>query len=172
MFQDEARFGRMVRIRRCWSPAPMRPVVFNGYQREYTYVYGALSPKDGCFDWMLSEKMNTAQMETYLGQVSASHPNEHIIMVVDGASSHVSKELKKPENISLLRLPPYSPELNPCENIWDELREKLFPNRVYTSMEEVIKQLKEGVPRLAADSKRFQRIAGRDWIIDAISIAS
>jgi transposase len=172
MFQDEARFGRMVRLRKCWSPAPMRPVVSNGYQRQYTYVYGAVSPKDGRFEWMLSEKMNTMQMEAFLGQVSERYRDEHIVMVVDGASSHVNKALKKPANISLLQLPPYSPELNPCENVWDELREKLFPKRVYTSMEEVIKQLKEGVPKLAANTARLQSLTGRTWIIDAISIAS
>jgi len=45
MFQDEARFGRMARIRRCWAPAPLRPTVRNGYEREFTYVYGAVSPR-------------------------------------------------------------------------------------------------------------------------------
>ena len=44
MFQDEARFGRMARIRRCWAPAPLRPTVCNGYERQFTYVYGAVSP--------------------------------------------------------------------------------------------------------------------------------
>ena len=62
MFQDEARFGRMARIRRCWAPAPLRPVVFNGYEREFTYVYGSVSPLHGDLDWSLSQKMNTAQM--------------------------------------------------------------------------------------------------------------
>jgi hypothetical protein len=162
----------MVRLRKGWSPAPLRPVVANAYQRQYTYVYGAVSPKDGQFDWMLSEKMNTVQMEAFLGQVSASHPEESIVMVVDGASSHVNKALKLPGNIRLLQLPPYSPELNPCENVWDELREKLFPNRVYASMEEVIAQLKEGVPRLAAETGKLQKLTGRAWIINAISIAS
>ena len=172
MFQDGARFGRMVRLRKCWSPAPLRPVVFNAYQREYAYVYAAVSPKDGCFEWMLSEKMNTVQMQSYLAQVSEAYPEEFIVMVVAGASSHVSKALKIPGNMRLLQLPPYSPELNPCENLWDEIREKLFPSRVYSSMKEVIKQLKEGVPKLAAEAGKFQSIAGRDWIIDAISIAS
>src|SRR5450756_392141 len=59
MFQDEARFGRMVRIRRCWSPAPSRPKVDNGYQRKFTYVYGAVSPMQGELDWKISPQMNT-----------------------------------------------------------------------------------------------------------------
>ena len=50
MFQDEARFGRMVRIRRCWAPAPARPVMCNGYEREFGYVYGAVSPAEGQHD--------------------------------------------------------------------------------------------------------------------------
>ena len=55
-------------------------------------------------------------------------------MVVDGASSHVAKALVVPENIRLHRLPGYSPELNPQEHLWDELREKEFPNRVFSDM--------------------------------------
>jgi hypothetical protein len=106
MFQDEARFGRMVRIRRCWAPAPIRPVVDNGYEREFTYVYGAVSPKEGELDWMLCPKMDTERMGQFLAQVSAAHPEEFMLMVIDGASSHVAKALVVPENIRLYRLPP------------------------------------------------------------------
>jgi len=115
MFQDEARFGRMARIRRCWAPAPLRPVVCNGYEREFTYVYGSVSPMHGELDWSLSDKMNTAQMAAFLSQVSQAHPQEFLVMVVDGASSHRAKELIVPENVRLISLPGYSPELNPQE---------------------------------------------------------
>jgi hypothetical protein len=74
MFQDEARFGRMVRIRRCWSPAPSRPKVDNGYQRKFTYVYGAVSPMQGELDWKISPQMNTEQMNQFVVQVSQAHP--------------------------------------------------------------------------------------------------
>ena len=117
MFQDEARFGRMARIRRCWAPAPLRPVVANGYEREFTYVYGGVSPLQGELDWSLSDKMNTAQMGAFLAQVSQAYPQEFIVMVVDGASSHKAKELIVPENVRLIRLPSYSPELKPQEHI-------------------------------------------------------
>jgi len=168
MFQDEARFGRMVRIRKCWAPPSVRPVVFNGYERQFTYVYGAVSPADGHFEWMLSEKMNTVQMGAFLAQVSAAFPEEFIVMVVDGASSHVSKELAVPENVHLFRLPPYSPELNPTENVWDSLREKLFPNRVYASMEEVTSVLLEGLPAFAADKDALKSLTLWPWINDVI----
>lgn len=165
MFQDEARFGRMVRIRRCWAPSPLRPVVQNGYEREFVYVYGAVSPSEGQLDWMVSAKMNTEFMSAFLAQVHAAHPDEFIVMVVDGASSHVSKDLIIPENIRLLRLPPYAPELNPQEHIWDELREKEFPNRVFGEMAGVINQLHEGLPRLAADHQKLRSITAWPWIV-------
>ena len=91
MFQDEARFGRMVRIRRCWAPTPERPVVNNGYERQFVYVYGGVSPIEGELDWMICPKMNTERMGDYLSQVALAHPREFIVMVIDGASSHVAR---------------------------------------------------------------------------------
>ena len=165
MFQDEARFGRMVRIRRCWAPAPQRPVVDNGYEREFQYVYGAVSPLEGELDWRIGPIMNTEQMGTFLAQVSAAHPEDFIVMVVDGASSHVAKALVVPENIRLHRLPGYSPELNPQEHLWDELREKEFPNRVFSDMAGVVRTLETGLPRLAADRDRVRSICAWPWIV-------
>ncbi len=165
MFQDEARFGRMVRIRRCWAPAPQRPVVDNGYEREFQYVYGAVSPLEGELDWRICPIMNTEQMGIFLAQVSAAHPEDFIVMVVDGASSHVAKALVVPENIRLHRLPGYSPELNPQEHLWDELREKEFPNRVFSDMAGVVRTLETGLPRLAADQDRVRSICAWPWIV-------
>ncbi len=102
MFQGEARLGRMVRIRRCWAPSPERPVVCNGYEREFVYVHGVVSPIEGELDWMTCRQMNTERMTAFLAQVSAAHEKEFMLMVVDGASSHVSKDLLVPENIRLL----------------------------------------------------------------------
>ena len=82
---------------------------------------------------MISPKMNTGQMSCFLLQISTAHPDDFIIMVLDGASSHKSKDLQKPENIHFIPLPSYSPELNPQEHVWDELREKEFPNRVFNT---------------------------------------
>jgi len=70
MFQDEARFGRMVRPRRCWAPAPLRPVISNGYERQFVYVYGAVSPVQGELDWWLCREMNTVRRGEFLQQVS------------------------------------------------------------------------------------------------------
>jgi len=137
----------------------LRPVVCNGYEREFTYVYGSVSPLQGQLDWSLSAKMNTTQMSAFLSQVSQAHPQEFIVMVVDGASSHKSKELVVPENIRLISLPGYSPELNPQEHIWDEVREKAFPNMVLDQMVLVVERLTQGMSTLSADADRVE--AGR-----------
>ena len=165
MFQDEARFGRMVRPKRSWAPAPRRPVISNGYERKFVYVYGAVSPLQGELDWQLCGEMNTVRMGEFLRQVSQAHPAELIVMVLDGASSHKAKNLVIPDNIRLLALPPYAPELNPQEHVWDELREKQFPNRVFSHLDAVIRQLEQGLPRLAADSERLRSLTAWPWIL-------
>ena len=164
-FQDEARFGRRVRPKRCWAPAPLRPVLGNGYEREFVYVYGAVSPLEGELDWRLGREMNTARMAEFLAQVSQAHPAELIVMVLDGASSHKAKDLTVPDNIRLLALPPYAPQLNPQEHVWDELREKEFPNRVFNHLDGVIRQLELGLPRMAADAESLRRLTAWPWIV-------
>lgn len=164
-FQDEARFGRMVRFRRCWAPQPFRPKILNGYERQFTYVYGAVSPLDGQLDWLLGKQMNTSQMQGFLNQVSVAHKSEFIIMILDGASSHKSKDLTVPENMHLIHLPAYSPELNPQEHVWDDLREKAFPNRVHHDMEQVVSGLNKELGALSANSERLRNLTAWPWII-------
>ena len=164
-FQDEARFGRMVRFRRCWAPHPLRPKVCNGYERQFTYVYGAVSPQEGQLDWRLSAQMNTVEMNAFLSQTSAAHPGEFLIMILDGASSHKSQELVVPENMRLIGLPPYAPELNPQEHVWDELREKAFPNRVSADMEQVVTGLKQELGAMSSDWERLRSLTAWPWIL-------
>lgn len=88
--------------RSCWAPAPYRPVVNLALIREFRYEYATVSPWDGCLDFM-----NTENMSLFLTQVGETHKGEFIVMVVDGASSHRSKDLVIPENVVLIRLPPW-----------------------------------------------------------------
>ena len=87
-------------------------MVDHGYEREFQDVYGAVSPLEGELDWMICPAMNPENMGGLLAQVSAAHPQDFIVMIMDGASSHVAKALVVPENIRLHRLPAYAPELN------------------------------------------------------------
>ncbi|MDD8019034.1 MAG: IS630 family transposase [Smithella sp.] len=164
MFQDEARLGRMSDPRSCWAPAPHRPVVNLALVREFRYEYAAVSPWDGCLDFMTAKKMNTDNMSRFLLEVSNVHKDEFVVMVVDGASSHRSKELKVPDNIALLRLPPYSPELNPAEQIWNKLRRDYFANRVFDSLDAATAQAVIGLEEMTANKSAIRQLTNWHWI--------
>ena len=128
MFADEARFGRMNRPRPCWAPAGIRPRVVAQLVREYIYLYGAVAPKHGTCVYLIMPTSNTTCFQAFLDELSRKFARQHILLVLDGAPNHRSGQLVVPDNIALLFLPPYSPELNPKENLWDEIREKIFKN--------------------------------------------
>jgi len=113
---------------------------------------------------MTAEKMNTENMSLFLAQVSEAHRDEFIIMVLDGASSHKSKELKLPKNVSLVPLPPYSPELNPAEQIWNTLRRDYFANRVFDSLDAATAQAEKGLSEMAAKKEAMRRLTNWPWI--------
>lgn len=141
----------------------------NGYEREFTYVYGAVSPVEGEMEYRLCEKMNTVEMSAFLEQVGQRYPDDYILMVVDGASSHKSKELVVPANLALIGLPAYSPQLNPQELVWDELREKAFPNRVFESMDAVRRQLLAELEKFCAAPSRITSLTAWPWVRSVIS---
>ena len=143
--------------------------MLNGSEREFTYVYGAVSPMEGTLDYRLCAKMNTEEMGVFLRQVSGKYPGEFLLMVVDGASSHKAKALEVPANIGLIALPGYSPQLNPQENVWDEIREKNFPNRVYDSMPAVHDQLAKGLAEFAATTTSVSSLTAWPWIREILS---
>ena len=168
MFHDEARFGRITDPRRCWAPFPHRPLVHAAVVQEFTYAYTAVSPQDGLLDSLILPWVGTGMMNLFLEEVSFRHPDEFIVMLMDQAAWHTAKELRIPENIHILFLPPYSPELNPVEYLWDEIREKDFPNLVFATIESLEIHLMHGLAALERDSIRVQSITGWDWILNAI----
>ena len=168
MFQDEARFGRISDVRRCWAPFPVRPLCHGMLTHEYTYAYGAVDVVTGAFDALILPHVNTDCTEIFLNEVAARHPQERIIMVLDGAGWHRSAALKVPLNMRLLVPPPYAPELNPVEHIWDELREKYFHNKVFDSIDALEDQLAIGLVALEDDPARVKSIVSWDWIVNAL----
>lgn len=168
MFQDEARFGRLSLPQRCWAPAPLRPVVVQGVVREYSYAYAALAPMSGELDWMMASSMNTTEMAAFLRHVGARNSDKFVVMVLDGAPSHRSMQLAVPENMALVRLPPYSPELNPVEHLWDEIREKRFANRVFDSMGAVIAQALTALVGWEASPDAVRSLSAWPWIVGSL----
>lgn len=165
MFQDEARFGRINDPRRCWAPSGIRPDVPCQIVREYTYVYTAVSPHDGTLDSLVLPEVNWEMMSIFLEEVAERHAEEFVLMVMDSAGWHKAKALNIPENMRLVFLPPYSPELNPVEHVWEEIREKWFPNKVFRNLDAVENLLVEALVTLEGDKKRVASITGFDWII-------
>jgi transposase len=154
MFQDEARLGRITDPRRCWAPAGVRPEVNAQVVREYEYAFAAVSPHDGSLDTLVLPSVNTEAMSVFLAEVSQRHANEFIVMVLDGAGWHRAKRLQVPANMRLIPLPPWSPQLNPVEHLWDEVREKWFANRVFNSLSAVEEQLLTALKTLEEDAPR------------------
>ena len=156
MFADEARFGRINRPRPCWAPIGIRPEVASQLIREYIYLYGAVSPKDGTCVYLIMPTSNTACFQAFLDVLSRKFARQDILLVVDGAPNHRCGELALPDNISLLFLPPYSPELNPKENLWDEIREKIFKNYALKSIDAVHAKLKQAIFYIERNPKTVQ----------------
>jgi transposase len=168
MFQDEARFGRISDTRRCWCPKPVRPLCQAMVTQEYTYAYAAVSVSDGVLDSLILPHVNGACMQLFLDEVCARHPDERIVMVLDGAGWHRSASLRPAPNLRLLTLPPYSPELNPVEHLWDDLREKSFHNRVFESIDALEQHLCDSLRNLELDHQRVRSIVAWTWIIDSL----
>ena len=119
----------------------MVPAVARQMVREYIYAYSALTPQTGdCFS-MIAPCCNTNAMNCFLQQLCAQYKQYRMVLILDKAGWHISKGLALPENITLIHLPPYSPELNPVELLWRELRRKYFHNRIFASLDEVEEQL-------------------------------
>jgi hypothetical protein len=172
MFEDEARFGRLNDPRRCWAPAGIRPRVGAQVVREYTHVFAAVSPADGTLDTLILPEADTGAMSLFLAEVSRRHPTEEILMILDGAGWHRAKALQVPANLRLLLLPPHSPELNPAEHVWEEIREKWFTNLVFADMNQVEQLLERALRALEDDPERMHSLTGFDWIIRGLANAS
>jgi transposase len=164
MFQDEARFGRINDVRRCWAPHPLRPVCQAMLTHEYTYAYAAVDVITGAMDSLILPYVNTDCMQVFVDEVAARHPGRRIVMALDGAGWHRGQGLKLPVNLRLLSLPPYAPELNPVEHIWDELREKFFHNLVFDSLQALEDQLERGLRALESNLSRVRSIVSWPWL--------
>ncbi len=136
--------------------------------QEYTYAYAAVSVADGQLDTLILPHVNGDCMRLFLEEVASRYPFERIVMVLDGAGWHQSHALVLPANLRLLKLPPYSPELNPVEHLWDDLREKSFHNRVFDSIDALEGHLESALRDMEMDHQRVHSIVAWPWIIKAL----
>jgi len=171
IFQDEGRFGRINDPRACWAPPGVRPEVAAQLVREFTYAYAAISPHDGVLDSLILPEVNAEAMGLFLAEVAARHRDDFIVMFMDQAGWHKAGDLVVPANMRLEWLPPYSPQCNPVEHLWEEIREKWFGNLVFRDMKGVEDALAAALATLERDTERIGNLAEFDWIISISVIA-
>lgn len=163
MFEDEAGFGRINKPRYCWCRRGIRPSVPCHHIREYRYTYGAAEPQTGESFFLVLPYCNTICMNIFLRELSAAYPLDYILLIADGAAWHRSKGLIIPNNIEILPLPPYTPEMNPVEQIWAWLRLHGFRNELFQSLDKVVDRLCDTICSLSSTIVRS--ITHRDWIL-------
>ena len=163
-FQDEARIGQKNKITRRWAKRGTRPSVRKDQRTRSVYIFGAICPARGVGAALVLPKCNTAAMNLHLQEISiAVAPGAHAIIIVDQAGWHFSKNLEIPTNITLLPLPPKSPELNPVENIWQFMRDNWLSNRIFDSYNDIVDHCCFAWNQLIDQPWKIMSIGLRDW---------
>jgi hypothetical protein len=163
MVQDEGRFGRITDVSKCWSPIGERPKVPYHMVREYVYAYSSVVPATGDITSLILPDANTYCMELFLKHVSEEFKDYFIVMQVDQAIWHKTDRLDVPQNIKLLYQPPYSPELNAVEHIWDEIKEKFFKNKTFKSIKGVIDKLAHALNLLKQNKELIKSMTNFEY---------
>jgi hypothetical protein len=128
------------------------------------YLFGAICPKRGTGAAIVMPSATTEAMQHHLAEIARSlAPKAHAVIVLDQAGWHTTGKLRLPENLSLLPLPPKSPELNPVENVWQFLRQNKLSNRIFGNYEAILAAACEAWNSLLADPARITSIGTRQW---------
>jgi len=164
-WQDEARIGQQGTLTRVWAERGSRPVAPRDQRYSWAYLFGAICPARGLGAALVLPFANAEMMNLHLAEISATvAPGAHAVLTVDGAGWHqTGDKLRVPDNITLLHLPPYSPELNPVENVWAYLRGNKLSNRVFDTYDAIVDACCEAWNWLTAPPERITTITSREW---------
>ena len=164
-FQDEARVGQQGTLTYVWAEKGSRPRALKDLRYEWAYLFGAVCAERGVGAALVLPHANAGAMTLHLAEISRHvAPGAHAVLVCDGASWHkTSGRLRVPENITLLRLPPYSPELNPVENIWEYLRANKLSNSVFDTYDTIVERCCTAWNWLTETPDRIRSIATTPW---------
>jgi transposase len=168
-FQDEARIGQQGTICRIWSDTGSCPRAIRQTNYQWTYLFGSVCPATGqCHGWRMPYA-NTWIMNLYLKDFAKQLPKDvHALLVMDKAGWHNSKELEIPANISILLLPAYSPELNPAELIWRQLRQRKLSNRLYPTIDDLEAAVDEAWLWISNQQDELSNLCLFPWIESAL----
>ena len=163
-FQDEARVGQQGTVTRMWAKRGTRPRAPRDQRRTWAYILGAVCPARCATSALVLPRLDARTVSLHLEDIGRQvAPGAHAVLVLDGAGFHIAGSLKIPENISLLKLPPYSPELNPIENIWEYLRGNILSNVVFDDYDHVVSACCDAWNFFANDPARVASVTTRDW---------
>jgi DDE superfamily endonuclease len=164
-FQDEARVGQKGGHAYIWAPVGARPLMVRDNRHDSAHLFGAICPLRGAAAAVIMPSANAEAMNEHLKEVSTQvAPGAHAVLVVDGAGWHqTGGTLHVPDNMTLLSLPPYSPELNPMENVWEHLRANKICALVWDTYDAIINACRDAWNFLVNDPDRIRPIGTRDW---------
>jgi transposase len=169
-FQDESRFGQQGTTTNVWARKGSRPTAIRQTEYEYLWVLGAVCPETGHAEGLLSPQLNAKIVTEFLRQFSSTiPPGEHAVMLWDGAGFHASKQLRVPDNVTVVTLPPYSPELNPIENLWHYLKSHCWSNRAYDDYDALEQAAVVAWNKVALDSELMKTVCAAPYLDRATS---
>lgn len=158
------RLGQKNPHTRRWARRGSRPAVPQDLRTESAYLFGAICPERGTGAAVVMPRADTEAMQVHLDEITrAVAPGAHAVVLLDQAGWHTTAKLRLPQNITLLSLPPRSPELNPVENIWQFLRQTFLSNRVFETYEAILAAACTAWNALLQTPQRITSIGTRDW---------
>ena len=136
-FQDETRIGQPGSTRRMWARKGTRPRALKQQQFPYAYLYGAVCPSTGQAVGLVLPNAHTPCMNRHIDAISRFMPGDrHALICMDGAGWHQSS--LNTDKVTIMKIPPYSPELNPCEQVWQYIKDKWLKHRCYADYDDIL----------------------------------
>ena len=163
-FQDEARVGQQGTLTRIWARKGTRPRAPKDCRYAWAYIFGAVCPERATGAGLVMPYADTQAMNAHLAEIGgAVAPGAHAVLVLDGAGWHGSTALVVPENITLLPLPPHSPELNPVENVWQYLRQNWLSLQVWEDYPAIVEACCQAWNHFLARPDVVRSVTTRAW---------
>jgi putative transposase len=164
-FMDEARVGQKGRLCHRWWPKGRRPPGRRDKRFEWAYLFAAVAPATGADVALVLPEATTRTMTLFLAEFSRNLPEDvHAVLVLDRAGWHGAKALAVPGDVTLVPLPPCSPELNPVERVWLYLRERFLSLRVFADPAAIVDACCRAWNRLVAEPGRIRSLCDQPWI--------
>ena len=158
------RVGQKNKLTYRWAKQGTRPRAAHDQRTKWAYLFGAICPERGTGAAWVLPFCNTQAMQLHLNEIARQvAPGAYGVVILDQAGWHLSKTLEVPDNITLLPLPPKSPELNPVENIWQFMRQNWLSNRVFQSYDDILEHCCFAWNQLTSQPWKIMSIGTRDW---------